>query len=104
MEEILCDYFLKNKVLFIYNSSSSSSSSSITYILLNNSNIFWHNVFKLNWTFILKGCREYLYISVCSLYSMTPLTPVLLKWNGKKLMEWLSEQFWRCCLCIYALI
>ncbi len=40
-----------------------SSSSSITYILLNNSNIayFWHNVFdKLNQTFILTGCREYL--------------------------------------------
>ncbi len=33
------------------------------YILLNNSNIayFWHNVFnKLNQTFILMGCREYL--------------------------------------------
>ncbi len=25
---------------------------------------FWLNVFKLNQTFILTGCREYLYISV----------------------------------------
>ncbi len=24
----------------------------------------WHSVFKLNWTFILTGCCEYLYISV----------------------------------------
>ncbi len=55
MEEIFCDYFLKNKVLLFFN-----SSSSITYILLNNSNIAisGHNVFnKLNRTFILTGCR-----------------------------------------------
>ncbi len=55
-------WFLKqNKVLLFFNSSSSSSS--ITYILRNNSNIayFWHNVFnKLNQTFILTDCREYL--------------------------------------------
>ncbi len=46
MEEIFCDYFLKNKVLLFLNISSSSSSS-ITFILLNNSNIayFWHNAF-----------------------------------------------------------
>ncbi len=32
------------------------------YILLNNSSIayFWHNIFKLNQTFILTGGREYL--------------------------------------------
>ncbi len=29
---------------------------------------------------------------------------VLLKLNGKMLVKWLSEQFWRCCLCIYVLI
>ncbi len=60
MEEIFCDYFLKNKVLLFFNSSSNNS---ITYIQLNNSNIayFWHNAFnKLNRTFILTGCREYL--------------------------------------------
>ncbi len=25
---------------------------------------------------------------------------VLLKWNGKMLMKWLSEQFWGCCSCV----
>ncbi len=30
---------------------------------------------------------------------------VLLKWTvSKMLVKWLSEQFWRCCLCIYVLI
>ncbi len=29
---------------------------------------------------------------------------VLLKWNGETLMKWLSEQFWRCCSCVYVLI
>ncbi len=29
---------------------------------------------------------------------------VLLKWNGEMLMQWLSEQFWGCCSCIYVLI
>ncbi len=29
---------------------------------------------------------------------------VLLKWNGKMLMKWLSDQFWRYCSCIYVLI
>ncbi len=73
-------------------------SSSITYILLNNSNIayFLHNVFKLNQTFILLGCHE-----VLCVYDMTL---VLLKWNGKMLVKWLSDQFWRYCLCIYVLI
>ncbi len=52
--QIFCDYFLKNKALLFFN-----SSSSITYILLNNSNIaYFFN--KLNRTFILTGCREYL--------------------------------------------
>ncbi len=44
------------------------NSSSIMYILLNNSNIayFWHNVFnKLNQTFILADCSEYIKSSVC---------------------------------------
>ncbi len=25
----------------------------------------------------------------------------LLKWNSETLMTWLSEQFWRCCSCVY---
>ncbi len=29
---------------------------------------------------------------------------VLLKWNGKMLVKWLSEQFWRYCSCIYVVI
>ncbi len=29
---------------------------------------------------------------------------VLLKWNSETLMKWLSEQFWRCCSCVYVLI
>ncbi len=29
---------------------------------------------------------------------------VLLKWNSKMLVKWLSGQFWRCCSCIYVLI
>ncbi len=29
---------------------------------------------------------------------------VLLKWKGQTLMKWLSEKFWRCCLCVYVLI
>ncbi len=32
------------------------------------------------------------------------ITLVLLKWNGKMLVKWLSEQFWRYCSCIYVLI
>ncbi len=36
MEEILCDYFFKNKDVLFFN-----SSNSVTYILLNNSNIFF---------------------------------------------------------------
>ncbi len=28
---------------------------------------------------------------------------VLLKWNGKMLVKWLSDQFWRHCSCIYVL-
>ncbi len=47
---------LKKIVLLLLNSSS-------MYILQNNSNIdyLWHNVFnKLNRTFILTGCHEYL--------------------------------------------
>ncbi len=74
----------------------------IVVILLNNNNTayFWHNVFnKLNQTFILTGCREDL-LKVC-VYDMTL---VLLKWNGKMLVKWLSGQFWRCCSCIYVLI
>ncbi len=31
------------------------------------------------------------------------MTLVLLKLNGKMLVKWLSEQFWRYCLCIYVL-
>ncbi len=29
---------------------------------------------------------------------------VLLKSNGERLMKWFSEQFWRCCSCVYVLI
>ncbi len=29
---------------------------------------------------------------------------VLLKWNGKMLVKWLSDQFWRYWSCIYVLI
>ncbi len=93
-------YFLKNTILLFFN-----SSSSITYILLNNSNIayFWHNVFnKLNQTLILMGCREYLLkFCVCVWYHMML---VLLKWNGKMVVKWRSDQFWRYCSCIYVLI
>ncbi len=32
------------------------------------------------------------------------MTLVLLKLNGKMLVKWLSEQFWRYCSCIYVLI
>ncbi len=32
------------------------------------------------------------------------MTLVLLKWNGKMLVKWLSDQFWRYCSCIYVLI
>ncbi len=32
------------------------------------------------------------------------MTLVLLKWNGKMLVKWLSDQFWRCCSCIYVFI
>ncbi len=40
-------------------------------------------------------------IKVLCVYDMTL---VLLKWNGKMLVKWLSDQFWRYCLCIYVLI
>ncbi len=53
--------FLK-KLSFHNFSSSSSSSSSSMYILLNK--YFCYNIFK-KLTFILTGCHEYLYISVC---------------------------------------
>ncbi len=72
------------------------------YILPNK--YFCCTVFKktdLNWIIILTGCREYLYISVYMIWGYETL---LLKWNGETLMKWLSEQFWRCCLCVYVLI
>ncbi len=55
------------------------------YILLNNSNIayFWHNVFKLNRTFILTGCREYLFKVLC----VNDIRLFLLKLNGKMLVK-----------------
>ncbi len=56
-------------------------------ILLNK--YFCCTVFKKIQTFILTGCREYLYISVCIWYEI-----VLHKWNGETLIKWLSEQFW----------
>ncbi len=64
MDEILYDYFFK-KIEF-YKKNLNSSSSSITYILLNNSNIFLAQCINRN--FILTGCREYLYFSVCIWY------------------------------------
>ncbi len=82
--------FLKNKVLLI----SFNSSSSITYILLTNSNIFLAQC--------LLSKNELLFWRVA--VNTFKLTMVLLKWNGKMLVKWLSEQFWRCCLCIYVLI
>ncbi len=82
--------FLKNKVLLI----SFNSSSSITYILLNNSNIF------LAQCLLSKNELLFWWVAV----NTFKLTMVLLKWNGKMLVNWLSEQFWRCCLCIYVLI
>ncbi len=82
--------FLKNKVLWI----SFNSSSSIKYILLNNSNIF------LAQCLLSKNKLLFWRVTV----NTFKLTMVLLKWNGKMLVKWLSEQFWRCCLCIYVLI
>ncbi len=81
--------FLTNKVLLI---SFNSSSSSITYILLNNSNIF------LAQCLLSKNKLLFWRVAV----NTFKLTMVLLKWNGKMLVKWLSEQFWRCC--IYVLI
>ncbi len=42
------------------------------------------------------GCRKFLCV-----YDMRI---VLLKWNSETLIKWLSEQFWRCCSCVYVLI
>ncbi len=60
--KIFCGYFFKTFKLY-YFSTVVVVSSNYTYSLLNNSNIayFWLDVFnKLNRTFILMGCREYL--------------------------------------------
>ncbi len=72
-----------------------SSSSSSMYILLNK--YFCYNILKKTLkTFILMGCRTFLCV-----YDMRI---VLLKWNNETLIKWLSEQFWRCCSCVYVLI
>ncbi len=42
------------------------------------------------------GCRKFLCV-----YDMRI---VLLNWNSEMLIKWLSEQFWRCCSCVYVLI
>ncbi len=62
----------------------------VTYVML-----WWCDNKNL---LILTGCREYLYICV---YDMRI---VLLKWNGETLMKRVSEQYCRCCLCVYVLI
>ncbi len=56
---------------------------------------------KVVQSFILMGCHEDL-LSFCSLCIW--YDDHLLKLNGQMLMRWLSEQFWRCCSCIYVLI
>ncbi len=61
--KIFCDYSLKKIIIYYFSTVVVSSSCSSTHILLNNSNIayLWHNVFnKVNQTFILTGCCEYL--------------------------------------------
>ncbi len=85
-------YYKKNSFINILNSSS------ITCILINNSNIFLAQC--LNWTFILTGCHEYLYISV-SIWYNAGFTQI--KWSNacevtlRAVLEMLL-------LCIYVLI
>ncbi len=63
----------------------------LTYILLN-SNIF------------LAQCLLYKLLFWRVAMNTFKMTLVLLKRNCKMYVKWLSEQFWRCCLCIYVLI
>ncbi len=63
----------------------------LTYILLN-SNIF------------LAQCLLYKLLFWRVAMNTFKMTLVLLKRNCKMHVKWLSEQFWRCCLCIYVLI
>ncbi len=85
-------YYKKNSFINILNGSS------ITCILINNSNIFLAQC--LNWTFILTGCHEYLYISV-SIWYNAGFTQI--KWSNacevtlRAVLEMLL-------LCIYVLI
>ncbi len=45
-----------------------------------------------------------LYFARSAPLTCSGMTLVLLKWNGETLMKWLSDQFWRCCSCVYDLI
>ncbi len=47
-------------------------------------------------TFSLTGCCEYRYICVYMISGKF--------YSNETLIKWLSEQFWRCCLCVYVLI
>lgn len=62
MEEIVCDIPYKNMYYYCYYYFFEK------YIQLYNSNIFVSQFLQFCWTFILTGCREDLWVSVCMLY------------------------------------
>ncbi len=55
---------------------------------------FYRSVFQAKPNFYFDGL-PWIPLQFC----VYDITLVLLKSNGKMLMKWLSEQFWRCCSC-----
>ncbi len=75
MEEIVCDIPYKNSCYYYYYYYYYFFEK---YTQLYNSNIFVSQFLKFCWTFILTGCREDLWVSVCMWYDNN-----FIKWSGE---------------------
>ncbi len=90
---MLCNLSLKNKVFLIL----------VVVVLCTFS---WTNIstaLSLKKTDFYCDGLPWITLHFC-VYMIWGYETLLLKRNGEMLMQWLSEQFWRCCSCVYVLI
>ncbi len=87
MEEMLYDHHLKNKV--------NNFNSSSIYILSNNINKF----LSQSHPSLTKLLFWRVAVNTFTVLCVYDTPKIFLKSNGKMLMKWLSEQFWRCWSC-----